>query len=300
MLRMLCVGKWALVGIWIVSMLACGGSPPPPAASSSADDEEVLRDPVLDAVVNENATRRPSRAVPTDHRSDDADNRDARRSSDHSVRGITGSLTAFEVDEAMNTRGNELMACVQQRPNRLGHVAGNIAFAVAVDARGKVEQIKVTQSDIGYAPLEQCLTDVVAAAPFPAPAGAERTTATWSMGVDPLAREATPVDPAEMTEAIERQSDATYEACELRHARHFHVVSYINRSRVLGPMTIRATGRNNEELTEEELACVTTELGRWKRIPAAHGFGKVVFELRWMEPPKPAKKPKKKPARRRG
>jgi hypothetical protein len=179
-------------------------------------------------------------------------------------------------------------------------VAGNIAFHVSVDARGKVEQIQVTQSDIGYTPLEQCLTDVVAAAPFPAPAGAERATATWSMGVDPLARDAEPVDPAEMTEAIERQSDATYEACELRHARHFNVVSYISRSRTLGPMTIRATGRHNDELTEEELTCVTTELSRWKRVPAARGFGKVVFELRWMEPPKPAKKPKKKPARRRG
>lgn len=295
MLQTLCVGKWALVGTWFIAvMLGCGGSPPP--ATATADDEQVLRDPILDAVVNEHATRRPTRAVPTDHRSEAADAPARRNRSSVGVRGITGSLTAFEVEEAMNTRGEQLMACVEQRPNRLGHVAGNIAFHVAVDARGKVEQIKITQSDIGYTPLEQCLADAVAAAPFPAPAGSERATATWSMGVDPLSRGAEPVDPAEMTEAIERQSDATYEACALDHARHFNVVSYISRTRALGPMTIRAAGRNAVELTEEELTCVTTQLSGWERIPAARGIGKVIFELRWLEPPKPEKK---KPSRRR-
>lgn len=114
----------------------------------------MLRDPVLDAVVNENATRRPTHGVPTDSRADAA-TASAQSNRGVGVRGITGSLTAFEVDEAMATRGGALMACVQQRPNRLGHVAGDIKFHMDIDPRGKADRVRITQSNIGHPVLER-------------------------------------------------------------------------------------------------------------------------------------------------
>lgn len=260
----------------------------------SAEDEAVLRDPVLDAVVNPNATRRPNagQGVPPAREQQSAsaapaDASQPRRSS-VGVRGITGSLTAFEIDEAMQTRSEQLMACVQKRPNRLGHVAGNIKFHIAVDSHGKVERARVTESDIGEPQLEQCLCDVVATAPFPAPAGQQAAEAQWQMSVDPLARGAEPIDPAEMEDAIARQSEATYETCHVEHARRFVVTAYINSQGRLTTLNLRSPWRGparTQEDTPEELACLMQALGEWKHLPKQGRYAKTTFELRWMKAP---------------
>lgn len=248
----------------------------------------MLRDPVLDAVVNENATRRPTHGVPTDSRADAA-TASAQSNRGVGVRGITGSLTAFEVDEAMATRGGALMACVQQRPNRLGHVAGDIKFHMDIDPRGKADRVRITQSNIGHPVLERCLTDVVASAPFPAPAGNERAEATWQMSVDPLGRGAEPIDPAEVEEAITQHSAASYEACAIDRDRRFVVTGYVSSQGKLGPVSVLSVwrGARTYEDTPVELDCLAASLAEWNHWPRVQRHSKATFELRWVAEPEP-------------
>ncbi len=287
------------------ALAACGGSSPPPAQANSAADEAVLRDPVLDAVVNENATRTPTHGTPTDHRTEPSaasGSAPATGRSSVGVRGITGSLTAFEVDEAMNTRGEALMACVRQRPNRLGHVAGEIKFHVAIDGHGKVERVRITQSDIGHAPLERCLADVVATAPFPAPAGAERAEATWQMIVDPLGRPAEPIDPAELEDAMTEQAEALYEACSIERGRKFNVTGYLSRSGKLSPVSAMSPWRGptrTADDTPEMLDCLAAAIAEWKYLPKPARITKAVFELRFIPKPEEPRARRKKKNKRK-
>jgi hypothetical protein len=279
---------------WLALLLvACGGSPPPSAHSAaSPEDEALLRDPVLDEVLAEEKARRAH----TESRSAKTAPRAARESGARtaSVRGITGSLSAFEVEQAMSARSAQLLACVEQRPRALGHVAGDIAFHIDVDGSGKVERVSVMQSDIGYAPLEACLSAVVATAPLPVPAGAQRTETQWRMSVDPLRQPAEPLDSAALEDTIARQSEATYESCQIGKGRHFIVNGYLGQGQ-LQPVSVRAPWRGATRAQEdslEQLTCLRDALSQWKHWPKAQGFAKVSFELRWIEAPPPPPRPR--------
>jgi hypothetical protein len=286
----------ALAGL----LLACGGSAPPPAASTPApappaQDDPVLRDPELQAVLEEEAEKRAARDAARDAGAANAKSAKADaqvgRTRSVGVRGITGSLTAFEVEAAMNTKRTELLACVARRPRALGHVAGDIAFHVDLDGQGKVERVAVTQSDLGYTPLEECLTSVVASAPFPTPAGAERTETQWRMSVDPLRKAAELVDSAQLEDTIARQSESTYERCEIGKGRRFVVNGYVARGRKLHPVSVRVPwrGPRTRDESPEQLTCLAQALEKWKHWPKGRGFAKVSFELRWVAAPAPSR-----------
>jgi len=268
------------------ALLACAGPQPRPAEarprlepSASAAHDPPRRDTPAPAPASQGA--RPARTV--------------------GVRGITGSLSAFEVEQAMSTRGKELLACVEQRPRALAHVAGDIAFHVDLDGQGKVEGVTITQSEIGYAPLEDCLAAVVATAPFPVPAGAERTETQWRMSVDPLRKAAEPLDSTELVDTIARQAEDSYQSCEIGKGRRFLVTGYLGRARKLHPVTVRipllarapegalrsrANARAQDEASEP-LTCLANSLQEWKHWPKGSGYAKVSFELRWVAKPRP-------------
>ena len=282
---------------WFVSLLvACAGSAPPPArsAGSSAEDDAVLRDPILDEVMKEENARLEARRAERAARSAKATS--GTTSADHArgrtvgVRGITGSLTRFEVEQAMNTRRADLLACVKQRPRSLGHVAGDISFHIDVDGHGRAERVLVTQSDIGYAPLEDCLTAVVAAAQFPVPAGAQPAETQWGMSVDPLRRPPEPIDSAELEDTISRQSQATYESCGIGKKRRFLVNGYLGSNGTLHPVSVRIHWRGParaDDDSREQLTCLADALEQWTQWPKRRGISKVNFELRWVAAPPP-------------
>jgi hypothetical protein len=294
-------GRRDLALFWLVSLLfACAGAAAPSAPAASApparEDDAAMRDPELEAVLQEEAARRSARDAAADSdaagASAHAPAAQGARARGVGVRGITGSLTAFEVEGAMNTRRNELLACVERRPRALGHVAGDIAFHVDLDGQGKVERVAVTQSDLGYAPLEECLAAVVAAAPFPTPAGAERTETQWRMSVDPLRKPAEPLDNTQLEQTIARQSEATYERCSVAKARRFVVTGYLVRGRKLHPVSVRVPwrGPRTRDDSPEQLACLAQALEQWKYWPKGRGYAKVSFELRWVAAPPPPKR----------
>jgi hypothetical protein len=276
--------KLIVSSLWLAS-LACGSNKPAPR---SAADDALLRDQVLDDVMAEENARR---AAVREERAQTANSNKAKSTSRGvGVRGITGSLNSFEVEQAMQTRNAELLACVEQRPRAMGYVAGDIAFHVDVDGRGKVERVAVTESDIGYEPLETCLTSVVATAPFPAPAGAQAAEAQWRMSVDPLREPALPLDGAELEDTIERQSEAAYETCSVERGQRFIVNGYLAHGK-LRPVSVRAPWRGaaKRDQDAESQSCLQQALEQWSHWPKADGNAKVSFELRWVAAPKPTR-----------
>jgi len=287
--------------------MACGSAPPHVASAAVATpaDDTALRDPVLDEVLAEEKARRAAQQASAEASAGKvvppSQNKAAAAPRALGVRGITGSLTAFEVEQAMSKRQRALLACVEQRPRALSHVAGDIAFHVDVDGQGKVERVLVTQSDLGYAPLEDCLTGVVAAAPFPVPAGAQRAETQWRMSVDPLGQPAQPLDSAELEETIARQSEATYESCQVGKGRRFLVSGYLGHGK-LQPVTVRAPWRGPSRSSDddaEQRSCLAEALTQWTHWPKERGYTKLGFELRWVAaPPPPRKRGRAKPHKR--
>jgi hypothetical protein len=276
-------------------LVACGGASPPQTAQV---DDSVLRDEVLDEVMAEETAKREARHASRSAKTDSSASSGRTRST-VGVRGITGSLNAFEVEQAMSTRRAQLLACVEQRPRALAHVAGEIAFHIDLDGHGKVERAVVIQSDIGYTPLEDCLLAVVAAAPFPVPAGKERTQAEWRMSVDPLREPALPLDSTELEETIAREAEAAYESCEVPKARRFAVNGYLAHGK-LHPVSVRAPWQGaarTQDDAPEQVVCLAQALAQWSRWPKQDGQAKVSFELHWVKAPPPKKRGR---AHRRG
>lgn len=206
------------------------------------------------------------------------------------VRGITGSLTTYDVEHAMERRQDALLGCVQRRPRSLGHVAGTIVFQMEIDGGGNVERVEVSESDLGYPPLEDCLAGVVAATRFPAPNGATCAAAGWHMAVEPLRRAAQSIEPVELEPVLERNAEATYEQCEIDRSRRFLVTGYVGRRKDLRPFSVRAPRDSKERLTDVERECLSSALGHWRGWPRARPVAKVSFELHWLAAPKPEKR----------
>jgi hypothetical protein len=158
-----------------------------------------------------------------------------------------------------------------------------------VDAAGKAERVRVMESDLGYSTLEDCLTRVVFAAPFPVPAGAQRAETQWRMSVDPLQQPAEPLTGEVLEEAITRQAEAAYETCNVAKARRFNVNGYLARGR-LQAVSVRAPWRGpayKEDEAQESLTCLAAALEQWTRWPEATGASKLSFELHWVKAPPP-------------
>jgi hypothetical protein len=300
------VARNVRAGCILSILMACAGAPPHAAQSTVATpaDDALLRDPVLDEVMAEEEARRAARTAHPEAGPATVSSTSPKKAAPAprtiGVRGITGSLTAFEVEQSMSKRRAALLTCVEQRPHSMSHVAGDIAFHVDVDGQGKVERVLVTQSDIGYTPLEECLTGVVAAAPFPVPAGRERAETQWRMSVDPLGQPAEPLDSTELEDTILRQSEATYESCQIGKGRRFLVYGYLGHGK-LQPVTVRTPWRGPARASDdvEDRSCLAQALAQWTHWPKERGYTKVGFELRWLAAPPPPPKRKRAKSRKR-
>lgn len=292
------LGLCCLAGL----LIGCRGAtvPSKPSTVSSAHDERAESGGRMESSPTVIRSRDPGRASPPPSSEETSPHaasegapsaRGGRAARSVGVRGITGSLTAFEVEQAMNARTAALLACVKQRrPRALGHVAGDIAFHIALDGSGKVEDVVIARSDIGHAALEDCLAEVVATAPFPAPAGRERAETEWRMSVDPLLRPAQPIDGAELAEALKMESAASYESCQIAKGRRFAVAGYLGSNRKLKAVSVRVPWRAKARgpmVSPEQLTCLGEALKRWTHWPKARGPSKLSFELRWLPAPTP-------------
>lgn len=277
-------GALALLGV-----IACGGgaqTPPPETAQETQAPPPSLSD------------ERRAVAPPPGSRRDAP----GAASKQVGVRGIIGSLSAYEVNEAMQKRTGDLLACVQRRPGRLGYVEGRIRFHFIVGPDGSILKTHVMESSLGNRKLEDCLASAAGDTHMPVPAGSTHTEARWDMSVEPMGKVTQPLEDEEhlqtLKDAIRASAEGTYETCEIQKRHRFQVTAYLGRKgRVLSAgVQPRWRGSEKTDRDDEQLACLTKEIRGWKGLPRVKGRRKVAFELRWSKapPPKKAKKRKKK------
>lgn len=204
---------------------------------------------------------------------------DARvRSGRMAVAGLTGSLSPYEVREALEPRSEDFGACFARASRRLRALGGRIQLAFHVDAEGRVETVRAADSTIGHRAVERCVLDVAAATQFPRPQGGEADF-SWPLEMDSASEPAT-WDPSRIDGVVRRLGPRVLETCVAEGAERpaFQVTTYVSRSgRVVSAGAVMLGAP--DETSDESLDCVASQVRRW-RMPRATRSAKVTFELR--------------------
>ncbi len=215
------------------------------------------------------------------------------------VRGITGSLNRGDVQEAMDTRTDALLQCMNERPRGLRFIGGRIDFRIKVGADGRVCEARPIHSTIGYRRLEKCITEVVEQTQLPLPDGRDRTEIEWGMNVEPdRGRQTEELDPATIVEAMKSYAGETYKTCEIRRRDRFEITAYAGRRGrfiALGVLPMRS-------VEAEKLDCLVQEIKQGWKLPKLKYRSKATFTLKWKPIPPKRKRyvRSKKNKRRRG
>jgi len=213
-----------------------------------------------------------------------------RTSSHVGVRGLTGSLSSYDVDQAMHGRSEAFLACVEARPARYGWIGGEVRFHFEVDASGQITHTHLTHSDLGYAELENCLVEVATETRLPKPAGSNATEVGWNMSVAPLDGEPQGLEaehePA-LRDAILRHAESTFEACEIPRDQRFVVTGYLARNAriIVASASPPWQGTTDTHRDPKQLSCLNDTLQQWKGLPRTEGLRKLSFELQWAKAP---------------
>jgi TonB family protein len=197
------------------------------------------------------------------------------------VAGITGSLTPYEVREALEERGADLGACFMRQSRRLRGLGGRMEIAFHVDGQGRVEWARTIDSTIGHRQVERCVLSVASRTQFPRPHGGGAADFTWPLEMEPPDGVSEPLtwDPSRVEGVVRRNGARVLEECVapggVRPA--FQVTTYVSRSgRVIAAGAV-AMARDGGG--EESLDCVAGAVRRW-RMPRSTRAAKVTFELR--------------------
>jgi TonB family protein len=247
----------ALIGIG-GTMVACGGS-----ATSGQRVQQPRRRMVAHVSAPAPRTRAPDARV---------------RSGRMAVAGLTGSLSPYEVREALEPRAEEFGACFVRASRRLRGLGGRIQLAFHVDATGRVETVRAADSTIGHRAVERCLLEVAAETRFPRPQGGEADF-SWPLEMDSVS-EPTTWDPSRIDGVVRRFGPRVLETCVAEGADRpaFQVTTYVSRSgRVIAAGAVMLGAA--DDASDESLDCVASQVRRW-RMPRATRNAKVTFELR--------------------
>src|SRR5688572_1654710 len=174
-------GTWKGVALAVVFVAGCGGG-----------GEVARRRPRMVAHVT----------VPPAPR---AERRAELRTGPMQVGGLTGSLSAYEVREALEPRGEELAACFARQSRRLRGLGGRLEMAFHVSAEGRVETVRAIDSTLGHRDVERCVLGVAASTRFPRPHGGAADF-TWPLELEPPDGVSEPVtlDPSRVESVVRR------------------------------------------------------------------------------------------------
>lgn len=120
------------------------------------------------------------------------------------IEGIMGTISADEVQMAMDPRMNRFLRCFSRRYDEVEVLEGEIEFSFHIDVRGGVTWVYPSRSTIGDRATERCLLSTAASTHFPRPHGGE---AEFSYPIEVGAlddvRPAVPWQPTQVSEAVE-------------------------------------------------------------------------------------------------
>lgn len=93
------------------------------------------------------------------------------------VSGIEGTLTAYDVRDAMDRRGDHLDACLTRSRRS---IRGEAVYEIHVNRDGSVGRASCGDSNLHDRRLERCVLEVVRDTEFPTPHGGEADV-KWTM-----------------------------------------------------------------------------------------------------------------------
>jgi len=164
----------------------------------------------------------PQRAAETagDEREEDASNDSL------NVQGLRGTLSQYEVQNALEPRMPKFARCVQKRSGEVEWLSGHVSLEFHVNLDGSVASVYPRESSMGDRATERCIGEVAKGTRFPAPHGGEADFA-WSLDVplDDTVREPVALTGADVAEALVQHIPLLESACG---AGSYGVTAYVD------------------------------------------------------------------------
>lgn len=196
------------------------------------------------------------------------------------VRGLEGTLQAFDVNDTMERRLDALSACQRQRIRHVRHLAGTAQLAIHVRADGEVGHVDIIHSDVGDYQTERCIAQVTQQTTFPAPHGGEARV-KWSMALEPISKRTLQTyEPDELAEALALGLPDLSGQCRMhRRSPRLLITAYVAPTGKVITAGASSKARGKDDL----LACATSAVAAWT-LPRRKGVAKVQFQVRYRPP----------------
>lgn len=197
-----------------------------------------------------------------------------------SVSGITGSLSAVEVQRALAPRNEAFARCFLDRSAHFHELSGQVRIFVRVATDGTVERAYPEDSTLGDREVERCVAEVASATRFPRPRGGGAAELRWPLHIDPPSNVRNPItwDSERVARVVEREGREVLSRCMPDGGNGapatVQVTAYVRGSRV-----VSVGAAVTDETLVESMDCVADAVRRW-RLPSTPRMAKVTFELR--------------------
>ncbi|MFK8000516.1 MAG: AgmX/PglI C-terminal domain-containing protein [Polyangiales bacterium] len=196
--------------------------------------------------------------------------REAQANESVQVQGLMGTISSMAVQRGVEPKMNRFLRCFTERYDHVEVLGGHFEMAFRIARDGTVLWVYPRASTIGDRETERCLIDVAATIRFSEPHGGEAEFA-YPIELDPPedVRPPTFWDPSRVADSVERQSS------RMRCDGDFAVTVYIEP----GGDVIAAGASSAEQVSAEQLDCVTEAVAGWTMPNPGSYPAKVTFEL---------------------
>lgn len=193
-----------------------------------------------------------------------------------SVSGITGSLSAVDVQRALEPRNEDFARCFLARSARFHELSGQVRIFVRVSTDGTVERAYAEDSTLGDRQVEQCVVQVASTTRFPRPRGGGSAELRWPLQIDPPSGVRHPItwDSERVARVVEREGRGVLARCMPEGgAGAVQVTAYVRGNRV-----VSVGAAVTDEALVGSMDCVADAVRRW-RLPSTPRMAKVTFDL---------------------
>lgn len=195
------------------------------------------------------------------------------------ISGLRGTLSAIEIQRALEPRLPKFLRCAERRLAALETLAGTITFSFHIATNGAVAGVSPSASTLGDRDTERCMLEVAQATRFPAPHGGEADF-TWplELPIDPEVRPPVELGPDAAHPALSAPS-GNVTAGEALHGScgggQMVVTAYIEP----GGAVLAAGVSAPDLVTSGELDCIASGVKGFRFADPGSYLGKLTFTL---------------------
>lgn len=201
------------------------------------------------------------------------------QSSDVSVSAEVGGLNEEAARKVFERAEPGFERCFKRRAAQVELLSGTAKFFVVIGLDKKAKSVTVEESDLGDRETETCMQKVLFGLTWPKPVGGRTAHAHYAAApfepLDPDLREATTVEPEQVSKAVSKLKKQVQEKCQIGSPSPFQVTAYLDTSGKVLTAGVVSSDPNGELA----LDCIT-ELVKSVEFPTPGSYaGKVTFTL---------------------